>query len=169
MEAALLRQLVAVESAPAHMESTPLRPPQRTVTKTYPAVPALSRRESPPPSIELARISRPATYAAGGGCYDDHPHYHSSGSATPVDLDLEMSRPASPVAASRRHLHEPRDEGVEALQNVWDPYMNRFRLLSACCMNLMNGMSDSASGPLLPYMERYVSLINTVIFNSTIN
>lgn len=128
MEAALLGQLVAVESAPASIGSMPLRP-QRTVTKTYPAVPTLSRRESTN-SIELARISRPATH---------------SGTATPPDL--EMSRPPSPVVP---------DDGVDALQSLWHPYMNRFRFMSACLMNLMNGMSDSASGPLLPYMERYV-------------
>lgn len=138
MEAALLRQLVAVESAPANIESMPLRP-QRTVAKIYPAVPNLSRRESTN-SVELSCVSRPATHTgAGGGYQDDH-------SGTAASVDLEMSRPASPVVP---------DEGIDALQNLWDPYMNRFRFLSACLMNLMNGMSDSASGPLLPYMEKY--------------
>jgi hypothetical protein len=33
--------------------------------------------------------------------------------------------------------------------------MNRYRLMSACFMNLLNGLSDSASGPLIPYMEKY--------------
>lgn len=143
MEAALLRQLVAVESAPAHIESMPLRP-QKSVTKTYPAVPSLSRRDDGT-SIEMSRMARPATHT-GEGHYGEH---HNSYPATPVDL--EMSRPASPVTVvSQRAV----DDGTEALQNMWDPYMNRFRLLSACLINLVNGMSDSASGPLLPYMER---------------
>lgn len=145
MEAALLRQLVAVESAPATIESIPLRP-QKTVTKTYPAVPSLSRRENSA-DIELTGISRPATHTGG---YQHSGDGHFSGISTPVDL--EMSRPSSPVVDSGSP-----DEGVEALQNMWDPYMNRFRLLSACLMNLMNGMSDSASGPLLPHMEKYVA------------
>lgn len=153
MEAALLRQLVAVESAPATVESVPLRPPQRSVTKTYPAVPNLSRRDDND-SIELIRLSRPVTHA--GGYHHDNDQYHS-GTATPVDL--EMSRPASPAVANSDS--GPRDDGVEALQNLWDPYMNRFRLLSACLMNLGNGMSDSASGPLLPYMERYACHVPT--------
>lgn len=32
--------------------------------------------------------------------------------------------------------------------------MNRFRLLSVCLINFLNGLSDSASGPLIPYMEK---------------
>lgn len=138
MEAALFRQLVAVESAPAQMESMPLRPP-RSVTKTYPAVP---QRDGA--SIELARMFRPATHTGGYPSGTATPAAHPSDPATP---DLEMSRPSSPVPVRD-------DDGVEALQSVWDPYMNRFRLLSACLMNFMNGMSDSASGPLLPYMEK---------------
>lgn len=65
-----------------------------------------------------------------------------------VTSDLEMSRPSSPFSG----LVDP--DGVEALQSWWDPYMNRFRLLSACSLNLMNGMNDAAAGPLIPYMEK---------------
>lgn len=136
MDATFLRQLVAVESAPAQMDTVPRRP-QPSVTKTYPAVP---QRDGM--SFELAGMSRPAARTGR----------HRSGTATPTyqsgeaEPDLEMSRPSSPVLS--------RDDGVEALQSMWDPYMNRFRLLSACLMNLMNGMSDSASGPIIPYMEK---------------
>lgn len=135
MDAAFLRQLVAVESAPANIESLPLRP-QPSVTKTYPAVPQRDSTE-----IELARVSRPAPHTGS----------YQSGSATPVYFSRSQtptleSRPASPVLDL--------DGGVEVLQNMWDPYMNRFRLLSACLINLANGMSDAASGPLLPYMEK---------------
>lgn len=124
MEAALLHQLVTVESAPNRMSSVPLRP-QRSITRTYAAVPQRDSVE-----IELPRLSRPATL---------------SGPATP---DLEMSQPSSPVLGH--------DDGVEALQSWSDPYMNRFRLLSACSLNLMNGMNDAAAGPLIPYMEKLV-------------
>lgn len=132
MDASFLRQLVAVESAPAHIESMPLRP-QKSITKTYPAVPQRDHT-----SVEL---SRPATHTGG----------YQSGTVTPTYTrpgtpDLESSRATSPIL--------PPDDGFEALQNVWDPYMNRFRLLSACLTNLMNGMSDSSSGPIIPYMEK---------------
>lgn len=132
MEAALLGQLVvAVESEPG-TSPMPLRP-QRSITKTYAAVPQRDSTE-----IELARVSPPTT---------------RSGTATPAfpydpaTPDLELSRPASPVALGH-------DDGVEALQSWLDPYMNRFRLLSACSLNFMNGMSDAAAGPLIPYMEK---------------
>ncbi len=51
----------------------------------------------------------------------------------------------------------PRSDGVvevEALQTVWQPYMNRFRLLAVCLMNFGNGLNDSAPGALIPYIER---------------
>lgn len=139
MEAVLLRQLVAVESASAQADTMPLRP-QRSITKTYAAVPQRDSTE-----IELARVSRPMSRTASS---DLLPGDHA------LMPDVEMSRPASPVAGF--------DDGVEALQSWWDPYMNRFRLLSACLLNLMNGMNDSAAGPLIPYMEKSVSsLCNT--------
>jgi hypothetical protein len=37
---------------------------------------------------------------------------------------------------------------------VWEPYMNRFRLFSACVMSIGNALSDSAAGALIPYMEK---------------
>lgn len=45
------------------------------------------------------------------------------------------------------------------MQGVWDPYMNRFRLLSICLMNFGNGLNDSAPGALIPYMEKCANLI----------
>ncbi|KUI68381.1 Bypass of stop codon protein 6 [Cytospora mali] len=146
MEAAFLSQLVAVESAPANLESMPLRP-ARSVTKTYPAVP---QRDTA--SIELERISRPATHTGTGTATPVTPGFRS-GFTTPNEL--ESSRAASPVMGH--------DDGVEALQNMWDPYMNRFRLLSACLMNFMDGLSDSASGPLIPYMEKYYGIGYAVV------
>jgi len=47
---------------------------------------------------------------------------------------------------------------TEALPSVWDPYMNRFRLLFVCALNLGNGMVDSAAGALIPYMEKYYNI-----------
>lgn len=113
----------------------PLRP-QRSITKTYAAVPQRDSTE-----IELASVSQPITLAGT-----------ATSAAIPADqatADLEMSsRPSSPVLGH--------DDGVEALQSWRDPYMNRFRLLSACSLNLMNGLSDAAAGPLIPYMEKSV-------------
>ena len=76
-----------------------------------------------------------------------------SGTATPsgyqtpiVPNDLEMSRPPSPATNE--------NDGVDALQSFASPPMNRFRMLSVCLLNFGNGMSDSAPGALIPYMEK---------------
>lgn len=145
MDSSLFHQLVAIESAPASTESISTRPPlrpQKSITKTDRDVSGLSRHDEGT-FIELAHITRPATHTGG---YEPATATHRSGTGTPADL--EMSRPVTPMMAP--------DDGVEALQSVWDPYMNRYRLLSACLINFANGMSDSASGPLIPYMEKYV-------------
>lgn len=138
MDAALLHQLVGVESALTATEALPLRP-QRSVIKTYPAVPERERE-----SFELASLNRPATQGADRPFETATPGH--DGGPDALDLDLEGSRPSSPVPGV--------PDGVDALQSVWDPYMNRFRLLSACLMGLGNGMSDSAAGPIIPYMEK---------------
>jgi hypothetical protein len=61
--------------------------------------------------------------------------------------DLEISRPPSPI-----HNEE---DGVYAMQSFSSPPMNRFRMLSVCLMNFANGLSDSAPGALIPYVEKY--------------
>lgn len=72
------------------------------------------------------------------------PSQPGSGTQTPRDpTDLEMSRPPTPV-----NEHE-----VDALQSFSYPPMNRYRMLSVCLINLGNGLSDSAPGALIPYME----------------
>jgi hypothetical protein len=98
--------------------------PAKSVPRVYPGAP---QRED---SIELQRIQRPSL-SRGVSVQDEEP-------------DVEMSRPASPVLPSE----------VEILPSIWDPYMNRFRFLSSCLMNLQNGLNDSAPGALIPYMEK---------------
>jgi hypothetical protein len=72
----------------------------------------------------------------------------SSGCQTPQATDLEMSRSPSPT--------NEENGGVDAMQSFSNPPMNRFRMFSVCLMNFGNGLSDSAPGALIPYMERYV-------------
>lgn len=129
----MLRSLVAVDSAPAPAESTVLKPPSapaKAVARSYPAVPQDE-------AVELAPLKRPAI------------HTTTTDNSAAVDTgDLEMSRPSSPVSGGGP------DDGVDIVQSVWDPYMNRFRLLSACLMSVGNGLNDSAPGALIPYMEK---------------
>ena len=76
-----------------------------------------------------------------------------SGTATPAGYqtpimpnDLELSRPSSPATNE--------NDRVDALQSFASPPMNRFRMLSVCMINFGNGLSDSAPGALIPYMEK---------------
>ena len=57
-----------------------------------------------------------------------------------------MSRPATPESPNV-------GDAVEAVQTMWDPYINRFRMLSVCLMAFGNGMNDSAPGALIQYLE----------------
>jgi len=59
-----------------------------------------------------------------------------------------MSRPASPTTNE--------NDGVDALQSFASPPMNRFRMLSVCLINFGNGLSDSAPGALIPYIEKHI-------------
>jgi hypothetical protein len=44
----------------------------------------------------------------------------------------------------------------EQLQTIWNPYKNRFRVITACLTAMANGMNDSAPGALIATMEKYV-------------
>lgn len=61
-----------------------------------------------------------------------------------------MSRPASPT-------HDELD-GVDALQSFSNPPKNRYRMVSISLMNFLSGLSDSAPGALIPYMERHYNI-----------
>jgi hypothetical protein len=69
-----------------------------------------------------------------------------------VPDDLEMSRPATPIEEV---------EGFGAMQSVWNPPMNRFRMLAVCTMTFCMGLNDSAPGALIPYIESYVEHLRT--------
>lgn len=109
--------------------------PERAFPRTYHSVPETQKN-----SIELIDIK------SSSKNHDPLP----SPTATPAELpllrsDLEMSRPASPVEDS---------EAFGALQSFANPPMNRFRMLSACFITFAMGISDSAPGALIPYIER---------------
>ena len=51
-------------------------------------------------------------------------------------------------------IERPADhEAVPAVQSLSSSPMNKWRLLSACLMNLTGGLNDSAPGALIPYLE----------------
>jgi hypothetical protein len=87
-----------------------------------------------------------------------------SGAQTPIaPNDLEMSRPATPVQDN---------EAVEAMQSFSNPSMNRYRMIAACLMNFAGGLTDSAPGALIPYIELWVDPVlpndNDIYFGQTL-
>lgn len=119
--------------------------PQKAKARIYHSVPH-SRAASL--DIELESIQ--------WNSLDHHPIPETpTGTQTPSNensqffQDLERSRTASPADDL-----EGENRGVEVMQSFSNPPMNRYRMLSVCLMNFGNGLSDSAPGALLPYMEK---------------
>lgn len=106
--------------------------PQKVKARSYHSVPLT------PSDIELESMQWGERYTGPQEITSLPP----SGAQTPRVDDLEMSRPPSP---SRQ---------VEALQSFWYPKMNRFRMVAVCLANFCSGVSDSAPGALIPYIEK---------------
>lgn len=107
--------------------------PQKALPRVYHSVPT--------PEIELESIQ-------WGKQTKGHAE---SGTTTPTGYqtpkapnDIEMSQPASPTEG----------DGVDAMQSFSNPPMNRYRMTSVCLLNFANGLSDSAPGALIPYLEK---------------
>jgi len=117
--------------------------PQKAVPRVYHSVP----QDHGPAPLELENLQ--------WGKKLNGPRIIESGTTTPSGFqtprtpnDLEMSRPPSPTTNE--------EDGVDALQSFSNPPMNRFRMLSVCLINFGNGLSDSAPGALIPYVEKHV-------------
>ncbi|KAI0473529.1 major facilitator superfamily domain-containing protein [Xylariaceae sp. FL0804] len=111
--------------------------PERVKPRTYPAVPQQQE------AIELDAVRRPRYEAI------------QSGATTPrEERDLEMSAPGTPA--------EPADV-FEALPTLTNPPMNKYRLATCCLQNFVGGLTDSAPGALIPYMEKYYGIGYAVV------
>ncbi|OAA80112.1 Major facilitator superfamily domain, general substrate transporter [Akanthomyces lecanii RCEF 1005] len=134
MSSAILQSLVAVHSAePARRLSS-----ETTAPLTAPSPAALHKTQSAPPpakGIELQALPGPASNS-----------HETPSPAGVLDGDLERSRPGTPEAPA---------DAAAVVPTIWEPYRNRFRLMLTCATALAEGMSDSAAGALIPYMETY--------------
>ncbi|KAI9053069.1 hypothetical protein LZ554_003338 [Drepanopeziza brunnea f. sp. 'monogermtubi'] len=115
-------------------DHTPLAAPPKAFARSYHSV---------PDPIELDNLQWPTGL-------------HVSGTQTPLESnDLEASRPDTPAS---EHVRE-----TEALQSFSFPPMNKYRMSSVCLMNFGNGLSDSAPGALIPYMETHYKIGYAVV------
>lgn len=122
----MFKTLVQIEPALSKLPTAP----ERAVSRTYPAVPQQDD------DILLSNLR----YS-----HDNARPLGASAPTTPGDeRDLEMSVPGTPA--------EPADV-FEALPSLYDPPMNKYRLATCCFMNFLGGLTDSAAGALIPYME----------------
>ncbi|KAI1754048.1 MFS general substrate transporter [Xylaria castorea] len=138
MEATMFQALVQIES-----NSLP-RAPQRAVSRTYPAVP--QRDED----VELRPLTKPSL----------PPTPAPSGPTTPrEERDLEMSVPNTP---GMPESSEPTN-AFEILPSLTDPPMNKFRFITCCAQTLLNGLTDSAPGALIPYLEKHYNIGYAVV------
>ncbi|KAI1434714.1 MFS general substrate transporter [Xylaria sp. CBS 124048] len=138
MESTLLQALVQVES------NTLPQAPKKAVSRTYPAVP--QRDDGLQLDISTRTLERPG----------------SSGASSPRDeRDLEMS-PVGPSGVSGVSgvslNHAKPSNAVEVLPSLTDPPMNKFRFIACCSQNLGGGLTDSASGTLIPYIEKHYNI-----------
>ncbi|KAI8630541.1 MFS general substrate transporter [Xylariaceae sp. FL1651] len=123
-----------MESALFHtlvqVESNPLpQAPQKAVSRTYHAVPQLDD------GLELNSLGRAPLPSAP---------------TTPAEeRDLEMSVPGTPA--------EPTN-AFEVLPSLTNPPMNKYRFIAVCLQNALCGLTDSAPGALIPYMEKYYNI-----------
>lgn len=139
--------VIEVESAAESSENyaVPIAP-QKAVAKHYHSVPL----PHAPDTLELDNIEWGARL---NGPKPEPKSPSRSGRQTPqTPNDIEMSRPASP-----RNQEGQEEDGVDVVQTILNPPMNRFRMASVSLLNFANGLSDSAPGALIPYMEKYVT------------
>lgn len=67
--------------------------------------------------------------------------------------ELERSEPPTPQ----------RDAAASVMPTFSHPPMNKWRVLSACGEYFVNGMNDSAPGPLIPYIEQWYGIGYAVV------
>ena len=100
--------------------------------------PAAVCKSSPPTALELDDIN-------WGNRLNGPPIPTPTGSQTPkTPSELEMSSPPTPHG----------EQAAVVVQTLTSPPMNKWRLLSCCCMCFANGCQDSAPGAVIPYMEK---------------
>jgi hypothetical protein len=147
--------LIDVESSPSNSATYPVPvPPRKAFPKDYHSIP-LPRSQD---DLELENIQ----WRASSASHKNPVNAPTSGTQTPGAVnDLEMSRPTSPI------LNEL--DGVDAMQSFSNPPANRFRMLAVCLMIFANGLSDSAPGALIPYIERYVAEIIVYLVYSPVS
>lgn len=123
--------------------------PARAVSRTYPAVPQ-------PQQDDEGIMLRDFRHSRDGNATSTPMPSGSSPSVPNIpsgeERDLEMMTGPEPGPGPGTPVDEPAD-AFGVLPSLFDPPMNKYRLAACCTMNLLGGLTDSAPGALIPYME----------------
>ncbi|KAF9635244.1 putative mfs efflux protein [Lasiodiplodia theobromae] len=140
--------------------------------------PPRSRKKSvsirtPPSDQELDdlifgdRLSAPQTHPSTPKSGSEH-----ASSSRPTSSHTGVQTPVTPselegATTNNNNTTTPptADGGLAhpAIQTFWNPPMNKWRVLCACLVYFGNGLSDSAPGALIPYMETFYSIGYAVV------
>jgi hypothetical protein len=84
----------------------------------------------------------------------------------PADIEMQsisnqvVTTPAIPIQdgtprpSNSEDISHPAGLTSEEVQTIWNPYKNRFRVLSCCLTVFGNGSNDSAPGALIASIEK---------------
>ncbi|KAK3378620.1 major facilitator superfamily domain-containing protein [Lasiosphaeria ovina] len=156
----MLHEVPSVESEPGSLPSAPERVAQRTHRSAPQRAPPIELKP------HLPRTATTSTPTPKTALPSPALTQSSPAASSPDDVDLEMSRPTTPRAAtptgdgsSTDHPHDGGGVEVDAmLQSITEPYGNRWRMLAVCLMSFCQGMFDSAPGTLIPAIEKHYDI-----------
>ncbi|KAF1993304.1 MFS general substrate transporter [Amniculicola lignicola CBS 123094] len=114
-------------------------------TVAPPAATHQKKSNQAPAAIELDELASGARYNGPSGSEPQTPREPWEPQTLMSPNELERSQPPSPK----------RDEVVGLMQSWNDPPINKWRILSCCLIYFGNGINDSVTGALIPYMEVY--------------
>ena len=93
-----------------------------------------------------------------------HEHARPQTPQQAYESSNKYSRPRTPDELERSEPPTPKqDAATPMLPNFWFPTMNRWRILAASFEYFGNGMSDSAPGALIPYIEDWYNIGYAVV------
>ncbi|KAM3506263.1 hypothetical protein MY10362_002483 [Beauveria mimosiformis] len=131
-------QVFKAQSLVTEHSAEPARRLSAETTAPLTALPLHQTQSAPAKDIELRPLPGPANNNSDGVNPASTTETHHG------NLELMSRRDTTPEAPA---------DAATVLPTFLEPYRNRFRLMLTCATALAEGMSDSAAGALIPYME----------------
>jgi fucose permease len=101
---------------------------------------------------ELAELQPSGSITQRPGAYVSSPA--TTKTSQPLDIEMLSATPGTPLDELELDAPVPPQHiASEVVASLTSPRMNKWRFMCACVMFLSNGMSDSAPGALIPYIE----------------